>query len=304
MGYSTVEESEEEIRAQRLETAQKFLPRSAQLLEIVSEMEQYVIRLKVGMPYDRMRETLAALSTQLSEVTGLTRGFKALARYHGFEKPARESSNLVLSLMSGGTLLSDERLKAEYKYLRNRVNQIRVGIESVTLSLKETLATAHSDAPVDLVADTLGLEQYQEIAEKMPLEGSEALTDIFTLPVLVTFNRSTSLRELERKGFQAEQVANYVIFPQAHILGINTHQCWQTVNGKRRPKYDLDALLELALAKLAKKLKYPVSLMCEEAASYRNSGWFYYWYGPSSNLDKLGGKLDGRLYVTQFQFPF
>lgn len=281
---------------QRQEKARAFKPKLAQLKEVLEAVVAFVDphRLSTRLQGEKYHVTMAAILAHLDEASLLVRGNKGVARKAGLSDPLVRAYQLAASLRSNGESLPDERKRSEYKELRLLLASCNDATTALIAQIDGTIA--EGALPHHVIHD-LGMEKYTHFAQKMPGKDSPELTLLLDVPVVAMFNRHANEEELGARGFDVVQVAGYSIFRQVRILGVNADMC-------KQKKYDIEKVVDLALGKLGEKLNFEIGLMCPTPVSYKDSHWLFYWYGPTTDMDRLGGNLDSRLYVTHFQFPY
>jgi hypothetical protein len=217
------------------------------------------------------------------------------------------------------TQLSKTRAVGDIKELKERVlfansemGKLNAYLTSVIqpqpVAQPTTVGEIPSDAPIDPAdledapADTFdlnmdGLDQYSKYDLHMPGDASPELVKLLELPVMATFNRTTSVNELGERGFEATNMGGYLVLRKVYILGVNERLC-------QKEGLNADSMVDLALQKISDKLNDTMGKVCDQGATYRKGGWKFYWYGPKNYRNALTGGVDGHLYVTRFQFPF
>jgi hypothetical protein len=298
------------------------MPKADELKQLVEEANDLLGKVKLNgkVSLARLAGALERVQRSMRVCSSLTTGYSSCVKPYDIPADISFVYNFATSLNRSYSTLPPRLLAREVNGLSERLEQLRANVTQMHEEVSElhgptqpagqpategeTPADALidpmdlDDAPDDLEDfDDAGLSQYSQYDMKMPGSESPELVMVLELPVIATFNRPTSIEELNRRGFEAVNLAGYIILRKAYILGVNKAQC-------KLKGFDPARVLLGALKNMSDKLNDTMSLVCETPVPYAKGGWVYYWIGPSSYHRTLGGHLDTRLTVEDFRFPF
>lgn len=319
MGITNVGPSEREKNNRKRQIARTFLPKADELVNIGQEITELVETLKGKLKASELAGVLEQLQDLLRTASALCRGNSASVKDWNIPDDLTYVFNIVRSLSQAHPTLSRQLISQETGDLTQRLTKIVENINSMRNSTDQTSGAAQPagqpvdegeiptdqrfEHDIDDAPDTLeqldigGITQFAEFDNEMPGPLNPELYKVLELPVMATFNRATSIMELNARGFDGVEMAGYIVLRKAYILGINTGQAAEK-------DLDVQKILKFALKKISDKLNDEVLLVCPNGVRYHKGGWVYYWFGPSEYHRTLGGKLDNRLTVTEFKFPF
>ncbi len=300
MGFQQEEISEAELWDRAVEGAQAFAHGVKQLASISEDLKPYAQapRLSASKSHDKqkMGESYAAVAALLKEVAVVCRGHSAMTKDFDIPKKAAKLLRTVESLQSvlWRNVLSPVLLKSELDQVRSDILELSASVDGCVAYVRSLLdPTARPPSELPDEVDWSELASYLEHFPTKPTDSS--FVAIRTAPLLVTFNREVSDRELQNKGIPfSRPVQGYTVLEEQTILCVHR----ETVTAR---KLNLEGVVGLTLKKIAKD---PFVLMCDASAVHKKRpGWVYYWVGSESYLSALGGKLSGRLFATSFSFP-
>lgn len=320
MGITNVGPSDREKQNRRREIATTFLPKADELVEVGKKFTPLIRKMRSGrLKPSELSGVLEQLHKLIREASALCRGASAMTKEFAVPADLTFVSNIVRSLASAHPTLSRELIDRETGDLVTRLDKI---VDNIGLMREATDSLSGPTQPsgqpldegelptdelidhdIDDAPDTLeqldmdGITQFAEFDNQMPGPLNPELYKVLELPVMATFNRPTSIEELNSRGFDGVDLAGYIVLRKAYILGINTGQA-------KEKGFDVQAILDLSLKRISDKLNDQVLLVCPHGIRYYKGGWVYYWFGPAKYHAALGGLLDSRLAVTEFKFPF
>lgn len=319
MGITNIGPSDREKGQRKKELATAFLPKADELVELSKEITKLRVRLQRKLKPSELAGTLEHLMKLLREASALCRGSTTSLKEWGIPADVTYVYNVVRSLAAAHPTLSSELIKRETGDLTTRLEKICDNIGIMREATDELAGPSQppgqpvdeGELPVDQLIDhdledapdTLeqldldGITQFAEYDNEMPGPASPELFKVLELPVMATFNRPTSIEELNKRGFDGVDLAGYIVLRRAYILGINLTQC-------KKKDLDVTRVISHSLKKMGDKLNDEVALVCETGIRYYKGGWIFYWFGPSSYHQSLGGPIDTRLTVEEFKFPF
>lgn len=312
--------SERERQARRVQIASRFVPKAEALLGVAAQLVEDAQKLKSSVQQGPLLETLRSIKEHLAEARELIKGSSSIVKEYDLPQDLAYINNVVTSVLRVNGEIPRLQLAAELKEIRRRTIALRnviailhdsvldIGGQQQPPGQYSVEGESPRDAEIEpydldnapdniLDYDQAGLDQFSEYDMQMPGPGSNELVKVLELPVIATFNRSTSIEELNRRGFDCVNLAGYIILRKVYILGINKALC-------AAEKWSVEKVLETTLRKIGDNLNEQMALVCEQGIPYDKGGWHYYWIGPASYHRALGGRIDTRLTVSDFKFPF
>lgn len=319
MGIITIGASDREKSARHKQLAAEFQPKARELKDISVRLDQLRNQLQGNIKSSDLNGLLQQAQDLLRQASALCRGNSTMVKEWNITADLTFIYNLVRSLSAAHPTLGKSVIAAEKKELSSLIDKLVTNIGLMcdangVLSGPEQPAGQPADegeVPADTLMDhdlddapdTLaemdveGITQFAEFDNEMPGPLNPELTKVLELPVMATFNRPTSIEELNSRGFEGVNVADYLVLRKAYILGVNLGQC-------KEKSFDPAKVVKASLEKLSDRLNDEVALVCDTGIRYHKGGWIFYWFGPAKYHRALGGKLDTRLTVTEFKFPF
>lgn len=319
MGITNVGPSDRERQQRQRQLATNFAPRAAELLTLSNDLSGSMRQLKTKLKPSELAGVLEQLQNHLRKASALCRGNTAITKEWDIAPDLTYIFNVVRSLASAHPTLSTKLINQETGDLTTRLAKV---IDNIVVMNDKVSRIAEPTQPdgqpvnegekptdqlfehdIDNAPSTLdqldidGITQFADYDNQMPGPLSPELYKVLELPVMATFNRPTSIDELNSRGFDGVDMAGYIVLRKAYILGINTDQA-------KQKDFDVQKVLEHSLKRISEKINDEVLLVCPHGIRYYKGGWVYYWFGPSRYHHSLGGKLDSRLAVTEFKFPF